>query len=677
MIISKNRDVLKKRTDFQKGISYIIIIGILFTLLIAVASFSSLLRNERYFMYKIIYGDNALIIAEVALDILQKIVEDEFSKTGLERNDKYFKYSDLIAPKEEFKGIVFDSVKLTKIIRESKPVQKLISVFGSSSIRIVEVKASIDKNSVKYYCDGKDKTPGISPNPHEKYGMIVFQVDVEFYSIRRTLTVKKQFKLVNILPKALRFFTLFVKTIPNGTDLNGLLTNKEGKIISGKPLVLYNGAFNREQSPLNLGIIFLGNTPASTPINLRLSHGSAIDGAGELFQLNEDFYIDPHYKSRYSPFTNFRIGHLDYGICTDMAKMPQYGISGNLAGTSILKLFGTASNPSPTRVLGNVFRSYLKLSVYQDLKTSGKEYMCEIPFLDTPADFVNPAKGAVPIAEKGETPPQKRTGLDIARKIFPSYYGGMKLFNAYKMYMNQIIDWEPYNYSLYNKIKDKHGLFCDQNKIPDLITRLFPESFNNFGGKPCRPADSEFTNDDLRKFIVDDKYILPYISFRYPGNGDFEKFKSRFIETAADGKNTLKLGMVVLFDASVTLPAMTVARGGIIVCRKGNIIVSGDIVNDPVYRQSLTLIALEGDIIINANRFDGIIISMGEGSKFIPQKFLNINGGLAVNSLDFQKLASLGGNIAYNTYQSLPQNDPGFYYASIQPDVRNWEAEFK
>jgi len=662
---------------FSRGMSYIIIIGILFTLLIAVASFSSLLRNERYFMYKVIYGDNALIIAEAAMDILQKIVEDEFSKTGLERNDKYFKYSDLIAPKGEFKGIVFDSAKLTEVIRQSKPIQKLIAVFGSSSIRIVEVRAAIDKNSVKYYCDGKDITPGIVPNPCEKYGMIVFQADVEFYSIRRTLTVKKQFKLVNILPKALRFFTLFIKTIPKGTDLNCLLTDKDGKVISGKPLFLYNGAFNREQSPLNLGIVFLGNTPASSPLNLRLSHGSFKDGAGELFQLNDDFYIDPHYKNRYSPFTGFRIGHLDYGVCSDMVRMPQYGVSGTLAKTSILKLYGNNINPSPTRVLGNVFRSYLKLSVYQDLKTSGKDYMCEIPFADNPADFVKPAKGTIPIAEKGENPPRRRTCLDIARKIFPSYYGGLKIFNAYRMYMNQVVDWEPYNYSLYTKIKDKHGLNCDPHKIPDLITRLFPDSFNNFGGKPCRPVDSEFSNDDLRKFIVDDKYFSPYVSFRYSGSADFEKFKTRFIETSKDGKNVLKLGMVAMFDSAVTLPAMTVARGGVIVCKKGNIVVSGDIVNDPVYRQPLTLIALEGDVVISSGKFDGIIISMNEGSKFVPQKPLDITGSLAVNSFDFQKLASMGGTISYNTYQSLPQNDPGFYYASIQPDVRNWEAEFQ
>ncbi len=657
--------MLQTRLKNQKGMSYIIAICILGILFAGIVSYNSMLRNERVQMYRTIYSDNALIIAEAAMEILQKIIEDEFSKTAFERKNDLFDYNDLIKPKEKFETVDFDSKKLTNIISNSKPITRIIDIFGGTKYaKINEVRVFIDRDDIHSYEETCGPAAGFKANSREKSGLINYRIEVEYFSVKKVLTVKKQIKIISTLPKGLRYFTLFVKSVPAGTDLNSIMVDEDGDPVQGKPLILENGNFNKEASPLNIGMVFLGNEKPQEPIVLRLSHGADRAGAGELFHLFNDYYFDIIYDRQF-PQSPYLIGHLDYGLCREMKGMGGYGIAFQRdVNTSVLKLFGSPSNPSPTRVLGNVRRSYVRLAAYQDKATLGISYMSAMPFA-TPGSFQS--GGTMPIADINEDPLKFKACSAIAARIF----SGAADYLKYSKFMNQIVTVEPYNHGLFSEIKDKRGMICDPFKIPDIKEKLYPSKENNYGGVPAAPADSEITIDDLRKLTLDEKYITPYVSYRFKDAADFEKFKKLFI--APDSSPAiLNLGLAAYFEGDVTLPAMTIARGGMIVCKKGNITISGDIIADPFQNQILTLIALDGEIIVNADRVDASLIALREGTKFTPLKPLQINGTLAVNSIDFTQLAKVGGKLKFKTAQTVKTDSPFFYYASIQPDVRNW-----
>jgi len=657
--------MLPTRLKNKKGMSYIIAICILGILFAGIVSYNSMLRNERVQMYRTIYSDNALIIAEAAMEILQKIIEDEFSKTAFERKNDLFDYNDLIKPKAKFETVDFDSKKLTKIISNAKPITRIIDIFGGTKYaKINEVRVFIDRENIHSYEETCGPAAGFKANTREKFGLINYQIEVEYFSVKKILTVKKQIKIINTLPKGLRYFTLFVKNIPSGTDLNTLVVDEEGNPIQGKPLVLDNGNFNKEASPLNIGMIFLGNEKPQDPLVLRLSHGADIGGVGELFHLFDDYYFDIIYDRKF-PGSPYLIGHLDYGLCREMKSMGHYGIAFQRdVNTSALKLFGSPYNPTPTRVLGNIRRSYVRLAAYQDKTSLGMNHMSSLPFA-TPGNFSS--NGVMPIADASEDPVKFKSCASLAARLF----AGAADYIQYSKYMNQIVTAEPYNHGLFSEIKDKRGLVCSPFKIPDIKERLYPSKENNYGGLPAAPADSEITADDLRKLTLDEKYITPYVSYRFKDNADMDKFRKLFIAPDSSPE-ILNLGLVAYFEGDITLPAMVVARGGMIVCKKGNITLSGNIVADPFQNQILTLIALDGEIIVNADRVDASLIALKEGTKFAPQKPLQINGTLAVNSIDFTQLSKVGGRIKFKTSQTVKDDSPFFYYASIQPDVRNW-----
>ena len=649
----------------KKGMSYIIAICILGILFAGIVSYNTMLRNERVQMYRTIYSDNALIIAEAAMEILQKIIEEEFAKTAFERKNDLFDYNELIKPKEKFKTVNFDSKKLTNIISSSKPITRIIDIFGGTKYaKINDVRVFIDSEDMQSYEETCGPAAGFKANSREKFGLINYQIEVEYFSVKKILTIKKQIKIINTLPKGLRYFTLFVKNVPAGSDLNTIIVDEDGNPVQGKPLILDNGNYNKEASPLNIGMVFLGNEKVQEPLTLRLSHGADRAGAGELFHLFNDYYFDIIYDRKF-PQSQYLIGHLDYGLCREMKSMGSYGIAFQRdVNTSVLKLFGSPSNPSPTRVLGNVRRSYVRLAAYQDKVTLGVCHMSALPFA-TPGNFSS--NGTMPIADINEDPLKFKSCASIAARLF----AGASDYMQYSKYMNQIVTIEPYNHGLFSEIRDKRGMICDPFKIPDIKEKLYPSKDNNYGGLPAAPADSEITCDDLRKLTLDEKYITPYVSYRFKDNADFEKFKKLFI--APDSSPAvLNLGLVAYFEGDVTLPAMIVARGGMIVCKKGNITLSGNIVADPFQNQILTLIALDGEIIVNADRVDASLIALKEGTKFTPQKPLQINGTLAVNSIDFTQLSKVGGKLKFKTSQTVKTDSPFFYYASIQPDVRNW-----
>ena len=658
----------------KKGITFFIVIAILAILLIAISSYNSMLRSERYTMYRIIYGDDALIIAEAGMDLLQRIVENEFAMTGYERKNTYFNYEDLIKPKGEFKTINFNSAKLTDVISNSEPIRAIVEIFGGTSIaRIKKIEVVIDEKTVKYFADVCGNTTNIAPNYHEKFGIINYSVQVEYYGVTKILNIAKQIKIVHTLPKVFRFFTLFIKNIPQGTDLNKILVDDNGNPATGKPLVLNNGEYNSNTSlsPLDVGMAFLGNTPASEPLILRLSHGKS--GVGELFQLIDSFYKNPDYEKDYKDSKGFQVANLQYGVSSGMmAKARAYGIqSQNELLSSMIKLYGTSADPTPTRVLGNINRSYLRLAAYQN-RPNGNTDVGEMPSIPQ-ANFKT--SGVKPIMEKGvRNPPDVRPGEWIAKLLFPEEMWDLEdqLYKNYALYMNQFINYEYYNFAYQSPIKDKNGVDCDPNKIPDYDLKLKPSGTNSYGGSPAKPADEEYTGSDMRAVSIDEKYALPYDSYKFNGDSDFAEFKKMFMNGSQP--DSLKLGMMVQFENDVKLPKMTIDKGGMIICKKGNITVSGDIEANPIQNQVLTLIAMDGDIIVDAAKVDAILITMKEGQKFTPRKTLAINGGIATHSMDFDKLLSSGGTINFRSPQANSSAVPYFYYASIQPDVRNWKV---
>lgn len=666
--------ILNTILNQKKGLTFFIVIAILAILLIAITSYNSMLRSERYTMYRIIYGDDALIIAEAGMDLLQRIVENEFALTGYERKNTYFKYEDLIKPKGEFKTVNFDSAKLTNIIANSEPIKALVDIFGGPSIaRIKKVEVVIDENTVKYFADVCGTTSNIAPNYHEKFGIINYSIQVEFYGVTKMLNIAKQIKIVHTLPKVFRFFTLFIKNIPKDTDLNKILVDDSGNPVTGKPLVLNNGEYNSgaSLSPLDVGMVFLGNTPASEPLILKLSHGTK--GVGELFQMIESFYKNPDYEKDYKDSKGFQVVNLQYGVSSGMmAKARAYGIQSQKdLMSSMLKLYGTPDNPTPTRVLGNVNRSYLRLAAYQNTP-NGSTDVGEMPSIPQ-ANFKT--SGVRPIIEKGvRNPPEIRPGEWIARLIFPEAMWDLEdqLYKNYALYMNQFISYEYYNFGFQSPIKDRNGFECNPNRIPDYDLKLKPSGTNSHGGSPAKPADEEYRGSDMRTISIDDKYAVPYASYKFAGDADFADFKKLFMNGTQP--DSLRLGMMVKFAGDVKLPKMTIDKGGIIVCEKGNITISGDIEANPMHNQVLTLIAMDGDIIVDAAKVDAILITMKEGQKFTPRKKLELSGGLATHSMDFDKLLAAGGTINFRPPQTNSSNTPYFYYASIQPDVRNWKV---
>jgi hypothetical protein len=347
--------------------------------------------------------------------------------------------------------------------------------------------------------------------------------------------------------------------------------------------------------------------------------------------------------------------------------------------SSIFRLFGVETLPSPTLVLGNVHSAFLMMRFFKILPAGTKPIPLEHLDYDDPKSPYNPSS---------PTPPTVPT---FKHKINTDYF---PIAQAYGLSDTSAFDWPTYlryfssrvttfcdqttrnwnaglRYLFQREILDSQDSFCPKMKpfislapIPGEALHQIPEPFQTI-------LAPETGLKDMKPFL-DLGTKLQRLSYQIDPEGDSTDWISPLKRRGLFSQNKLALnGWVFLrkpFQLEIVEPLEFLCNGGLIL-EEGNIIIKQGIrpsIGTPT-RKSVTLqiVALNGNIILDTPTGAEIhanLIAYGPGAdtgKIVFSGRPKVIGGMAMRKLvcKSEDLATFrGADVAfYPALAALPQ----------------------
>ena len=508
---------------------------------------------------------------------------------------------------------------------------------------------------------------GVIADPTEKAGFVEVAARGSCGGVTREVSCHKAARVVRPALPVLPRFTLFVKRPPEPGAL--ALTEIEKKASYPAPsgvvsasgthdaLVLYHGPGAYAAGEVangwldRSGWVFLGS-PSDGRWVFDLAYGGA-DGEvfGESFQLTRQAMwvtSDAGSAGALAPAgqdllrTEFdrlvtRTG-MHAGLASDplFARLPA-GVEHGRAAS--LHLFGTGERPSPTAVLGRVFRRSL---IASHLGTKAHDRVLPLP-------YVGAAAGA-PLAPLAATwsfaPPL--TQERVVRDLFGDQVG------PYAHFMSRAMV-EPYARSFDH---------VEKNLAAPAAPDAFDPPYALVGvdklSKRLEPLDTDAGRRRTFLYAVDAnaqvKLSTPEHRRLFEGDlGDLAPadllipertthvFRSADFRRWTEG-GTLRVRGIMALDPGepdlVVDRPLEVVEGGVIVVR-GSIDINAPITAGPDLARGLTLVALEGRIRVRAPRVAARLVALGETGvvERVGDGDLEITGGIAASRLDVVSLA--------------------------------------
>ena len=435
------------------------------------------------------------------------------------------------------------------------------------------------------------------------------------------------------------------------------------------------------------------------PLFRNQEFASAVQGTeGEVY---EHIYIHTGICG-HDPTPTYKILGTDYS--TDQKAPLEDGVS------SCLRLFGTPSYVSPTLVLGNVQRKFLRLCVLRvnpndtqamdtwQLRAQEKANDPQINFykdewaMVMPLYFCNnepeynvlgsfPPDGSDPdVAALGldEQPGEHRARYLFLKEYLPTQIGQ---YPNYREWMTHVYK-NPINYSLdyiasvgYTPSPDHVVLDQYYEEDNDALTR-YPSQFNP-------NVEAAVTSLPALMDVVSGHFTKPQRLAWQTGPDDGEGMElTEFLEewNYLSPSGDLTLGTVIYANTatnngggSIVVDSCNVKRGGVIVC-ENSVTVKAPITGDN-FSEILTIVSLTGDITLSSGGGSsqeiqahlvaprGALKVQGNSGSFV------IEGAVAVRSLPKTTLDSITQGISTIQYKASLKMLPGNYEESIMVDV--------
>lgn len=478
-----------------------------------------------------------------------------------------------------------------------QPLKELVADTGADAALAVEMSLAGFRPA---YLQAESES-GIVYNNIEKVGWLKVVATASVGPARRRIVAFKGIRVVCTVPYVVGKFTLFeLEPEAAGAGNSNRLKYEKTTMTAGKPsdagtplpVSFHHGP---GVSPEERGWIFLGGGPRK----LNLTWGRIADG--EEFQLLEKPWkvtADPAAPSPLPAdhltvimekgFFNGVKADNDLLDNFDFTQPPGDAVTENSA---LLHLYGTASEPSSTYVLGEVYRRFLSLRYL--MRTSDGQY--------TYLPWSQPANWGPDPAPWRTAPPWN---------VRQDTFGGN--LTAYSYYMSEVVE-ESYNRSadfivpLQNQV-DMPRTFISPGRVRHRFSMadfLYQPPFNN-GDVFIRSTSGERLFDgNLHGLVMGDYFFPERATYALPAS-DFGSFLSlrqprvpgilHFAggDAIIDRPLVVRDGGVLAFDGKVTIAAPVTVPAGVrplIIASLGSDIV----INTPAPIQA-SLMALAGKI---------------------------------------------------------------------------------
>ena len=525
-------------------------------------------------------------------------------------------------------------------------------------------------------------------------GSLEMKVQVRVRRTNTEFVFHREFKLINILPAVPSKFTLFVKSISNPEQLNGVQKTFQQDAGSQRILVLHNT--NQPFSSTNTdvwrksGWIFLGGP--KVVINLDGTHPCRKES--EFFLFWPTIYFGagsqnteiPYFCSPFFENTQLRVRVMPIGCCTEWAN-PAAGLNNIVGNTivetvinsSVLRLFGEKNHMTPTRVFGNVFARYILYStLIFDSNDDGVADFISDP-TGTPQKAVFPIPRTMPkeYANPSVLPRMINAGgfdlfidgagtpgvPDSLADVMPAYSAG-----APSDYVNHMTKLStdflgssevPYYNSLYNQMFDWANSGTGKSFPAKQVLGQSGTEYPNPGTEFSLPADQEgngaLWKGNLQTYdpISEAKNLTNGVGFRFASQEEF--LAGSFIRHLPQGV-LLRKPVVAHIEGNLDLSPEVVVTAPVV------LIVSGDVRLGKVRRATpagkLIVLSLAGNIEVAGGKIEACLLAP-KGSIRLSAP-LDLIGTLFVDTLDPAQVAKFGGSIIFD-----PDSDP------TNPDVYN------
>ncbi|OGK12279.1 MAG: hypothetical protein A2W80_04605 [Candidatus Riflebacteria bacterium GWC2_50_8] len=546
---------------------------------------------------------------------------------------------------------------------------------------------------------------GFQQDPVEKSGVIEFTSIGKVGKASRKVRIKKGFKVVMIVHPVVSKFTLFIREMLDGQDLN-VLERKTSTFAfdNGSPIILNNQGFNNKGENLSYpvitpstqefdllrvangnfaklvqssGWVFL-NSATTVPWTLNLSGGGDYSEFDDRLLLRVGMYEQKSLANIFPAkaptgeviermWQKFQGMKTDYETLSEdgeVRKKPsdvlylRYLFPNAPPKISLLRLFGTGTKFSPTMVFGPVYMQYLILRgmdvIFQNAGENGEHKYSNvlIPGFFNQADFTAAFRPSVP---------DDVNMAGFARVLqFPDRNNASSVYPDYSQIMTQIAS-RPYLDALdYIFLRDFEKGTMLRPKPPKEYDIPLPKMIDGNISPTTSPwignRDSLFKANG--SFGIDNTILYSGELADISGCKEFQAkitavFPS-FAELKKDffDKDTSQLrlpGIVYLGQDDLIIDEdLQITSPGMIICG-GNVIIKSAVKSrypDPVTIVSLKDITVESNRPIEAH----LICLLG---KFRATNGFNIKGGLAARSIDTSNMKANEKSITFE-----PAHDP-------------------
>lgn len=543
---------------------------------------------------------------------------------------------------------------------------------------------------------------GFQQDPVEKSGVIEFTSIGKVGKASRKVRIKKGFKVVMIVHPVVSKFTLFIREMLDGQDLN-VLERKTSTFAfdNGSPIILNNQGVdetgknlsypvirpNTQEFDLSLvadgnfakllqnsGWVFL-NSRTPVPWTLNLSGGGDYSEFDDRLLLRVGMYRKKSLETIFP--TNAPTGEViervwekfqgmktDYETRSadgDVQKKPsdilylRYLFPNAPPKISLLRLFGTGTKFSPTLVFGPVYMQYLILKgmdvVFQNAGPNGKHLYTNvlIPGFLSQADFTASFRPSVP---------DDTNMAGFARVLqFPDRNNASSVYPDYSQIMTQIASRSYLDALDYIFLRERESGTMLKPKSKDYDIPL-PQMIDGNISPTTSPwignRDSLFSAQG--SFGIDNTILYSGELAKIAGCKEFQAkitavFPS-FAELKEDffDKDTSQLrlpGIVYLGQDDLIIDEdLQITNPGMIICG-GNVTIKSAIQS----RYPVTIVSLR-DITVESNKpiEAHLICLLG---KFRATNGFNIKGSLAACSIDTSNMKANEKSITF-----VPAHDP-------------------
>lgn len=516
--------------------------------------------------------------------------------------------------------------------------------------------------------------------PREKRGLIHLMVDISYRKLNDPGNgIEENFhfiapvKVVAGLIPTLSKFTLYVENAQEGDPwrFNLVSTDPNGALSGGgvKPIVLDNGGDATIPTTMGdlvkkpAGLVFLGG--GIVCLNLARGWGTNPD-YGEGFHLFEHGKGDGLYTTDWKD--HMALLNWDQGTCVPgtsggskdwfdfVADSPRADLA---KLNSVFRLMGTDTRPSPTLVLGQVFRGFVCAKAFKSVRTPSPFAPGFLPYIKDASRWSECLADDPP-----EGVPTLKPFFDLVPELKSQSTPQGQLAKYQQMFASDLVSSQPYNMGLAFIATNHRNAFpvSSHFRAGDDIIPLMksdpPPSADQANAIPTdyRVLSGVTTLSDMSPFLEGMQIPGPRAAWSIHAGASVDPWKELRIRglVIPGPELSLDLNGWVVFDGQGDLLVdqnISIVSNGGIVLRKGNIVIrkpvksNGKVFHFVTLDGNITIRDFFGDVEASLVAGKGKVI-VGSGTK------LTIKGSVAMSRFDLST-ASQGAIIKYDPQLSV------------------------